>query len=125
MSLSERTNVLIADDKEAIRADVSTAIREVLPGLTIHEFENPETIISMIRELGDRVLLVVTDGKMVQYGDGELVVRAALEAEVPHIAYYSATAKFNKGLFPNTVALIDKPLHDDVKGGLKRWLTSI
>ncbi len=123
----ERNEVLVADDEEEIRVAVIAAVREVFPDLTIHEAALGFEALRIIYKTGDRVFLVVSDGKMGgNIGAGEDVTTAAREKGVPHVALYSTGAGIlRRRLEPDGIKCITKPNSGEPHDELRAWLASI
>lgn len=91
--MSERNEILVADDEEEIRRGVVEAVREVFPDFEIIEAINTRGALNVLDEVSERIFLVVSDGSMGgNVNAGALVTKTARKKGVPHVAYYSSSA---------------------------------
>ena len=121
--MSERNEILVAEDEEEIRMQVISAVREVFPDLNLHEKDNTVGALQVINQLAEKLLLVISDGMMNGNPNaGVLVTNSAIVKGVKHVALYSTSAKtLERKLAPNGIQCIEKPKLAEVKD----WLINV
>lgn len=139
----ERTEAIIVDDDQQVRAEIRTAVEDLFENIHIHEFARAEDALAVIQsDVGDRCWLVICDSQIEKSGiftagsdkpprnswrsiDGRELVGGAKQKGIPNVAYYSISAcTFEELLAPDGIVCIQKPYREN-KGLLQKWLKTL
>lgn len=139
----ERTEAIIVDDDQQVRAEIRTAVSDLFKGLRVHEFARAEDALAVIQsDVGDKCWLVICDSQTEKSGvftasskkpsrnswrstDGRELVGSAKQKGIPNVAYYSISAcTFEELLAPDGIVCIQKPYRKN-EGLLQKWLETL
>lgn len=137
MNTLERTEVIILDDSEQVRAEIAAAVRKILPELNVNESGDAEEVMKAIDESAAKILVLISDSQIrdsvrirleertegarqpketvsapLSRPDGMDVTQAAKRAGIPHVVYYSINSAWAGGIMcGDGIVCITKPLN--------------
>ncbi|MBI4994304.1 hypothetical protein HZC21_01510 [Candidatus Peregrinibacteria bacterium] len=131
----QRTEIIILDDDESVRAEIAQAVRDIFPGLVVREISDISIVMGLIMDSAARIFMLISDGQMNKGvgPDGADVTYFARQEFIPHVVLYSINTPWMGEMVKSTgVTCIQKP-HNTSKDHerpqnheqLKAWLKTI
>lgn len=132
---AQRTEIIILDDSEQVRAEIAAEVRRIFPDLNISESGDAEKVMKAIDEFAAKILILISDSQMrdsiemrlaekagdvgeakerssFPNPDGMDIVQSAKRAGIPHVAYYSINSSWAGEMMKGDgIVCITKPSH--------------